>query len=66
MGEENGQELPLFLLNLRDLRIACDEPVVKISYKKHEENRIEATKTGTGLTAGLQNDKNHKNDFLVG
>lgn len=45
--------MPLFPLNLRDLRTACDEPEVKINYKKHEENRIEATKTGTDLTARL-------------
>ena len=31
--------MTLFPLNLRDLRIACDEPVVKINYKKHEEKQ---------------------------
>lgn len=43
--EKNGLELTLHsLLKLRDLRIGCNKPVVKISYKNHEGDRTEATK----------------------
>lgn len=66
--EKNGLELTLHsLLKLRDLRIGCNKPVVKISYKNHEGDRTEATKKHWWNTQqqDFQNGKNNKNDHQV-